>query len=115
MAVHVLLETRFQGLEQFLALSLGQFFLLRFGGRHGLSHSLFEITRHIEYEQAHRIAVPAAQPHASTPSPIAMWAITAETSVKAKPAYAHSLSRAGAGASSNIAPSSLAHASSTRK
>ena len=71
--------------------------------------------RQKKYERPQSTPVPAAQPHDSGPSPTATWAMTAETRLMAKPAYAHSLSLAGTGASSSTTPRSLAHESSTRK
>ncbi len=60
--------------------------------------------------------VPTDQLHAEIGSPTARWAISAEMSVMAKPAYAHSLSRAGTmGMSSAATPAHLAHESSMRK
>src|SRR6478609_5292011 len=56
--------------------------------------------RQKKYESPQSTAVPAAQPHASGPSPTETCAIRAETSVIAKPAYAHSFSLAGTGARS---------------
>ena len=40
------------------------------------------------YERLQSTPVPAAQPHASGPSPTAKWAMSAETRVIANPAYA---------------------------
>src|SRR5258708_1636442 len=71
--------------------------------------------RQRKYENPQSTPVAAPQPHASGPSPTARWAISAETRLMAKPAYAHSLSLAGTGASSRTTPRSLAHESSTRK
>src|ERR687898_2097073 len=51
--------------------------------------------RQKKYENPQSTPVPAAQPHASGPSPIDRWAINADPRVIAKPAYAHSLSLAG--------------------
>src|SRR5262245_23064395 len=51
--------------------------------------------RHAKYESPQSTPVAAAQPHASGPSPTATWAMSAEARLMAKPAYAHSLSRAG--------------------
>ena len=71
--------------------------------------------RQKKYESPQSTPVAAAQPHASGPSPTARCAMSAETSVMAKPAYAHSLSRDGTGASSTATPRNLAHESSTLK
>src|ERR1041385_2928942 len=71
--------------------------------------------RHNTYDSTHRTLVPAAKLHACGPSPTETCAMSAETSVMAKPAYAHSLSRAGTGARSARMPRNFAQESSTRK
>src|SRR5262245_4477143 len=68
-----------------------------------------------KYESPQSTQVAAAQLQTSGPSPSAKWATSAEARVMAKPAYAHSLSRDGTGASSSTTPMSLAQESSTRK
>src|ERR1700681_1517748 len=65
--------------------------------------------RQRKYESPQSTPVAAAQPHASGPSPTERWAMSAEPRVMAKPAYAHSLSRAGTGESSSTTPGSVAH------
>lgn len=72
-------------------------------------------TRHSPSDTAQSTAVPAAQPHACGGSPSEKCAISAETKVMAKPAYAHSFTRAGKGASSATTPANFAQESSTRK
>src|SRR5262249_56731015 len=71
--------------------------------------------RQKKYESPQSTPVAAAQPQASGPSPTERWAMSAEVREMAKPAYAHSLSRAGTGASISTTPRSFAHESSTRK
>jgi hypothetical protein len=51
--------------------------------------------RQKKYESPQSTPVPTDQLHASGPSPTERWAISAEPRLIAKPAYAHSLSRAG--------------------